>query len=220
MSPQPNQAIAKLTPGSRGGEDKRAQSIDPLNPVSTTVKPTAAGCFTLIERLIADGTSGVWEVDIPATYFGLQLELHGAAAALTGIVGIIYLHFNGDENTNYRWNSGFMQVTGFSGLDIDDDWGVGIGGLALSGNDYPAAAGTGVVRIPDYQNTSFWKHVQAWQGGITTNADGSIYGGYEEMVSGDWKSSAAVEHIKVRCQDSAGGDIFVAGSTLSVYGIC
>ena len=161
-------------------------------PVLTYTFPSAAGSYTFNS--------------IPQTYTDLVLILSAKIAANPGYGTA--LQFNSDTAANYSLTFGYG--TGSTVASNVKDLQTS---LALS---YGTGLGTATpsafkVHIMSYTNTSFFKPIYSRASNFDTT-----YGGVE-MLSGMWKSTAAITSITLL--NPFGSMTFATGGSVTLYGI-
>jgi hypothetical protein len=164
----------------------------------------AAGSFESIATATPNGVSTITFTSIPQTYTNLQLRMSiiGSAAFSSSQVRV-----NG-VSTNYT-------VHYFSGSGSGSDAGAltstsrfAIVPLGITGDaSFPTV---GILDIIDYASTSKNKTGRMF-GGIDKNGSGEIM-----LQSGLYQSTTAISSIEVFL---AGGQNYVTGTTISLYGI-
>ncbi len=156
-------------------------------------------------------TSGSFDfTDIPATYRHLVIKLAGRSSDSATNVVDVNVRFNNDTGANYdrQMLRGFgANATASESLAqtfMPFTW-------ALPGANAPAdVAGSGILHIPDYADTTFHKTLVASFVGKTASHATLIheYGGY-------WRSTAAINRITITTHAGT----FAAGSIATLYGM-
>lgn len=138
---------------------------------------------------------------IPSTYTDLVLICNWKNSVGAGYWG--QLQFNGDTGSNYSTTvlDGNGSITS-SYRYTNDSVGVRIGGTTTSNNN------PSIVNIINYANTTTFKTQ------ISRYSDSSRT---TQALAGLWRSTAAINSIKIRIEDQTAN--IVAGSTFTLYGI-
>jgi hypothetical protein len=162
----------------------------------------------------AGGSSSISFSSIPSTFKHLQIR--AIARMNTGNIGpgAFYVGFNGDTTyTNYFGHEtyGSGTTTG-SAYDAPTTNGLGApAGMVIGGTGLANDFGVGIVDILDYTNTNKNKTLRSLAG-----ADYNGAGGYLEIISGAWLSTASVNSITITNFASSS---FVQYSQFALYGI-
>jgi len=151
---------------------------------------------------------------IPSGYSSLQIRAMVKDTYTTTAGTYEYnMQFNGDTATNYSWhwlygNGTSALATGAATQSNIDVIGSGLSSNAALANMY----GVSIVDIIDYTSTSKYKTVRAFAG---DNANSTSTNYNVDLVSGSWRSTAAITSITL----TAGGTAFATGSTFALYGM-
>ena len=145
---------------------------------------------------VSSATTFVTISSIPATYTDLFLLGWNVSGGVNAIV-----QFNGDTGTNYS---------------LTQLYGDGTTAASLRGSNityvYGGVIGTSATircNIMNYSNTTTYKTVIARGGGA---------GNYVDATAGLWRSTAAINSIKLQ-QDAGGVNSWQPGTTFTLYGI-
>jgi hypothetical protein len=117
--------------------------------------------------------------------------------------------FNNDSSTSYGYNTGFFNnlnnwTASTNGSSPSSQWPLSVGNGA--GNTYPASF---YMNLNNYSDTGRFKTLQSnWVVNLTTSGGNNIF-------YGTWQSNSAINRITL----STGGSGFIAGTTVSIYGI-
>jgi len=195
--------------GSFAGASARAFGL------GTSTVP-AIGDFESIATVTA--TTSVASIEftsIPQTYSHLQIR-GLARVQSSGVVDgdTLKLQFNSDTTTNYSRHG--LYGEGTSALSF----GVASSSYIFSGWALRSAALTGnfsttIIDILDYRDTNKYKTTRSISG-YDNNGTGT-YPGFLGLLSGNWRSTAAVTSIKLTTD--ADGTNFLTGSTFALYGV-
>lgn len=177
----------------------------------------SSGALTrIIETILTVAGATISLASIPSTYRHLRLEIVArTTAAVTE--AWIYVRFNGDTASNYRYlwrriyTSGATTVAD-DGQTAESSTVMWLGGM--SGANSPAGAvGITVIDIGDYARAVWWKqcHGRSAFVGATTGAGHS----QELTTMGVWKNTAAITSIDI----SASSGNFDIGTVVSLYGV-
>ena len=126
---------------------------------------------------------------IPSTYTDLILVVTAGNSAGANYSGTI--QFNGDTGTNYSYTEVYTS---------------GSSALSYRATNSTLTAAPAIIQVQNYSNTTTYKTALARAGTGTS----------VEMVVGLWRSTSAINSIKVL---SEGATNFIVGSTLTLYGI-
>jgi hypothetical protein len=141
---------------------------------------------------ISSGTSVTFS-SIPSTYTDLILVVNGKSTEATGVS----LQFNGDTGSNYSWIGAF----GSSGTTTSSG-GNNVTGLNMG--VFYTSQSANIIQIMNYANTSVNK---------TVLSRANNFGFSISMRVGLWRSTAAINSIKVECSN------YQPTSYLTLYGI-
>jgi hypothetical protein len=152
---------------------------------------------------VSSSTSSVEFTSIPSNYTHLQVR----AFMVCSTTNNMYMQLgNGsiDTGSNYSWKQlwGDSGSANSNGGNSQQFFYIGY----VSDTSYPAAC---IVDIADYASTNKYKTAKA----INANNSGST--GYVTNFSGNWRSSSAVDRIKI----TTGGGTFNSNSHFALYGI-
>jgi hypothetical protein len=152
-------------------------------------------------------TNSVSFSSIAATYTQLRLVLNVNSSDTSA--DALRLQFNGDTGANYDYNSVYM--SGVSSLGVASS--LAQTAIVLSGGT-PTVASRSlslVCDIPSYAGTAFYKNLMFGSQGLSGTA-------YLQNVNGGgaWRNTSAINSIDLFF---ASGDSFLAGSTITLYGI-
>src|SRR5262245_18450979 len=176
---------------------------------------TAVALVTPDAVMISDttlGSDGTLDLtSIPATYKHLKLILN-LRFGLAAVADEAAIQFNGDTGaTQYRTASiynaggsaGFLQSGGTTRIVVAN--------LMAASNAAANIFTSMVIEIPDYASTTRQKNAI---GTFGPSSDGQTQVG---TVSGGWKSTAAINRIRI--YPSNGGTNWKAGSRATLYGL-
>jgi len=143
---------------------------------------------------------------IPATYTDLMLiaktSQDGSAAAT------LYVRFNSDTNQNYSFTRIFGDgSTAYSGREYNAT----AGGVAIIGNQTIDSAGTSIVNILNYANSTTYKTC------ISRGSD--VASTYVSAYCTLWRSTSAITNIDLKFGSTGGFVNARSGSTFTLYGI-
>jgi len=156
-------------------------------PIATTTLGSAAASYTFSS--------------IPSTYTDLVLVCNWRNSVGAGYWG--QLQFNGDTGSNY--STTVLQGDGSTATSYrytNDSVGVRIGGTTTANNN------PSIVNIMNYSNTTTFKT----QVSRYSDSSRSV-----QAFASLWRSTAAINSIKIRIEDQTAN--IVAGSTFTLYGI-
>jgi hypothetical protein len=143
---------------------------------------------------------------VPSTYKHLQVR--ATLAKNSGFFGNMYLQFNSDSGSNYRYH--FLQGTGSSVTSsASGAAGTEIDAMIIAGNNTTGAFSASILDILDYASSSKNTTVRTLTGVHHTS------GTNIQLKSGLWLSTAAVNNIRFLTY----GETLLAGSRISLYGI-
>ncbi len=219
-------AIGKMVPGSRTGGYPAAQPVDPTKPAYSIQRPpTPGGCYALIDKQTSDGTTDAFDFqDIPDSYSDLRVRIMGAIDIGIGGVGTCYLQLNGDATESYRalhvnWLDNLTTIS-----QVDPDIGFDLPGPTFSGATFAAAAGVVDAYIYEYTTEAFWKNMEALGHEFSTNGDGTLDTARASFRSSQWMNTDVVTSVQVGTVTAlgggGGGEVFLAGTTCTLHGIC
>lgn len=143
--------------------------------------------------------------NIPQNYTDLVLVMNVKNSVGNGYA--TQVQYNSDTSTNYSWagfwgyNLSTVSTTRASNVAIQK---VGFSSVS-SGNVWSVI----FITIPNYSNSSVYKTLLARTNSIDANS-------YFGMGSGLWRSTAAINQIKITSESSG---TFATSSTFTVYGI-
>jgi hypothetical protein len=135
---------------------------------------------------------------IPATYTDLVIV---SSALSAGSTETVMLRFNGDSGTNYSFT--YLIGTGSSAISgRASSVSFAVGGSAIATD-----AGTNLIQIMNYSNSTTYKTIIDRRGGgnYYTFADVSL-----------WRSTAAITSLTLQPENSQS---FASGSVFTLYGI-
>lgn len=132
-----------------------------------------------------------------------------AKASQDGAVGSISLIFNSDTASNYSITRLFADgSTAASGRTTNES----AGGVAIIGNSAVSSAGTYIINIMNYSNSTTYKTC------ISRGSDASS-GGYVSAYATSWRSTSAITSIDLKFGAVGGSTNARSGSTFTLYGI-
>jgi hypothetical protein len=173
----------------------------------------AAGSYELISTQILTTTAAsVTFSSIPSTYKHLQIRMNVADGDLGSTKGL-FVKFNGDTGTNYR----FKRLYGTGSAVATSDSGPGftyIHFLQAMMGDVDGAFAPQIVDILDYASTAKYKTAKLLGGFNGSSGNNRI-----TLQSALWTSTAALSTILIEPQNTDGTPIFKAASRFSLYGI-
>ena len=173
---------------------------------------TPASMVVLYDQSLTADAASFDVQDIPSGYRNLHIILTGRSTRNLADDSA-RIQFNGDTGSNY---------------DYQYTWGSGTSGTASAAAAYaqtgldvmevPAATapsdnfGMYVFEVPHYDSTAFRKQIMH-RGGAPTVSSGAGY--YSESPAGLWRSTAAINRIKIAPNNGN----WKAGSRLTIYGL-
>jgi hypothetical protein len=176
---------------------------------------TPAATYESIQTVIVGGTAptSIDFTSIPSTYKHLQVRWIGRITPSTSDENLAIQVGNGSVDTgsnysvHYMYGAGGVNAsTGGSGSQTSTNIGRVTGATAAAN-----VFGTGVLDLPDYQNTNKQKTFTSLSGS-TGNGTGIVW-----EVSGSWRSTAAIDTIKFIHLYGSGG--FAQYSQFELFGI-
>jgi hypothetical protein len=161
--------------------------------------------------VITTAGAGIVNLTNLPTYFKhLQIKISAQSTDTTITNGLdnIIMRFNGDNGTNYNWNSIFAMQgaapssaggTGATSAQCAEAW-----------NNHFTTPGVGIatIEIPNYANTTFRKVFTSFSAATDAGA-----GGITQNYSGGWNSTAAINAVRFVMNTGS----FVAGSRITSY---
>lgn len=159
------------------------------------------------------GQSSVSFTSIPSTYKHLQIRaILRDQRATYGNSGQLF-RFNSDTGSNYSWHN--LQGDGATASARNAINQASMSGNTAAGSGAPANVfGAMVVDILDYANTNKYKTMRMLSG-VDINGTVASFGGVIELMSGSWRSTAAITSVTVL----ASNPNFVQYSSFALYGI-
>jgi len=158
------------------------------------------------------GASNIEFSSIPATYTHLQIRLLAQAVAGSGSGPMsIDIVCNSDTSGNYSWHRLYGSGSGGGNADNGTSTSYAINGLIDYNSSVDNIYAGGVIDILDYANTNKYKTLRSLSG---YDANGS---GYVAFLSGNWRSTSAINNIKIYTNDRS--YTFRQYTTFALYGI-
>lgn len=171
----------------------------------------AAGAFELIQSTVLASTANtITFSSIPATYKHLQLRIVSKTTDASA-TGYMLIRLNNDSGANYSYH--YLYGYG-SGVASSGSSGSSFGGLLfMNGNDVGSSAfSPNIIDIHDYADTNRYKTLRNLGG----RANGSTGSSQVHLLSGNWRSTSAVNRIDFSFGD---GTNLSVGTRFSLYGI-
>jgi hypothetical protein len=166
-----------------------------------SVTPSAFESIATVS--VSSATSSIEFTSIPSTYTHLQVRAFMVCSSTNNM----YMQLgNGsiDSGSNYSWKQLWGEGTNANSNDGQSQGFFYIGYVAST--TYPAAC---IIDIADYANTNKFKTAKA------INANNNNTAGYVTSFSGNWRSSSAVDRVKI----TTGSGTFNQYSHFALYGI-
>jgi hypothetical protein len=132
-----------------------------------------------------------------------------AKASQDGSVGSISLRFNSDTGSNYSLTRMFGDGSAASTAKSSNET---AGGVVIIGNSAVSSAGTYIINIMNYSNSTTYKTC------ISRGSDASS-GGYISAYATLWRSTSAITSIDLKFGAIGGTTNARSGSTFTLYGI-
>lgn len=183
-------------------------NLEHLNSLSLATSQNAIQKIT--ENVLGINAIDVVLSSIPAIYRHLRLEIVGRSSGNV-LNSMVYVHLNGDNGANYDEMLDLFNGTTHTLGNTAGDTGVEIGNIP--GATAPANASGGItVDFFGYAQTTFQKTFRGLSHFKTSQVSGGFY---YEIATGFWRSTAAINSIRVVCNTGS----FVSGSIFSLYGL-
>jgi hypothetical protein len=169
-----------------------------------------AGPFGAYDALasvtLSSTTNTVSLIGIPSGYKHLQLR---GFTLTDGLDNYVMLRFNEDSSSSYSIHDIYANGTNaFAGAVVNGTH----AGAGYTGNDtFPAPF---VCDILDYSTTQKFKTVRALGG---SDRNGST--AYCTFISSNWRKLESISRIDIVHGNIAGGKVFNANTTFSLYGV-
>lgn len=167
--------------------------------ISTTYEPIQS--YTL-----GSDQSTVTFSSIPQTY--TDLIIVAKASHTGGAAGSLMLRFNSDTGSNYAFTRIYADGSSSAGDRSNSDT---AGYTAIIGNQAVSSAGTFILQIQNYSNSTTRK--------MTLGRGSDVSGGYISSYEMLWRSTANISNIDIRCGSTGTFTNFRSGSTFTLYGI-
>lgn len=163
--------------------------------------------YERIASTVLTGANTITFSSIPQTYTDLVLVVTGFNYA-TGNAWA--LRFNADTGNNYSQTQMFTDGSGpGTGSSRNSNLTYGYYGDSVNNNSN-VTPNTATVNIFSYTNTNVRK---IWNSNSNSNVNGQ---GYTNLITGLWRSTAAITSIELR---NDGGANYAATTVASLYGI-
>lgn len=165
----------------------------------------------------ATGGTGIDTItfnNIPATYKHLEIRYSARSAGGTNLdCSVLAMKFGNDAGAYYGRNISLGTTTGRSvGMEANANF--ADAGLAMGSSAASNVYVSGVLTIPDYRNTSIYKHWIGYAGASQgTNAR-------EGLVWSSWGNYTANQNAITRIDLTvSSGNAFTADSVFALYGM-
>ena len=177
----------------------------PINTIGAGSAGGEAGMDLLFGTTLTVDTASIDTGTLATGYRDLMIFVSGRSDA-AGSVDSLYIHYNGDTTaSNYE---GRRRLTGDAGVfDVDTTIHAGDIVAAVTASSRPSS---NVIHVLDHEGTTLFKAYSARSGNIASNTFRT-----QQIFSSVWLSTAAITSVQFSL---ATGD-FVAGTTVSVYGV-
>lgn len=183
-----------------------------MNSGATAPEWGTSGMEVIAETILGSAAASITFSSIPGTYRHLRLVYQLRSDRAGASTDVLLMRFNGDTGANYDWIEQLgNNVTGSvsNGIGASSIRTANITGATASSG---FAAG-GTIDIPNYAGTDFSTNVEQAGGMKATNAAADIF---TDRHSGFWRSAAAITSVTLL---PSAGPNFIAGSTVTLYGI-
>ena len=157
---------------------------------------------------LGSAASSVTFSSISGSYTDLKLVINGG----TSNVAFLYLQYNSDATTNY--SNTYLYGTGATaGSNRNSN----TNNAQITGDTYfyTSVTGNAIIDIMNYSNTTTYKTAIARQNN-TENSGGYAGTGATAVL---WRSTAAINEIKIQAISSSINRDWITGSTFTLYGI-
>jgi hypothetical protein len=167
--------------------------------------PTSGGMTSIASGTLSGASVSL--TSIPATYNDLVLVIRNYDPSADQ--SAIYLNFNSDTGANR-----YLDTTTLSGTSAYNATRLLIG---ESGQDDTVNQGFTIIEIPDYKNTTTWKHINYTYYGNMYNASTQV--NFSERL-GFYNQVAAISSIQLTTVSQASGVAGTfSGGTYILYGV-
>lgn len=158
---------------------------------------------------LTSNASSIDFTSIPGTYRNLQLRTLLRSSRSSSTDDYVGIRFNGSSTTYTRQMIQSRTHTTVAGVLYDSYTYGYMNGFATAASASSNIYGVGVIDIPEYTSTTVRKSFSGFGG----NEQGSA-GGFVHVTTAHWPVASAITSISLICYAQ-----FVAGSTVSLYGI-
>jgi hypothetical protein len=161
---------------------------------------------------VTSNTATISFTSIPGTFKHLQIRFIARDNRATTGFDNMMMKFNGGASATYSWHRLAGSGTAAAAAASPSSGDIALSEAAISrGNNASGIFAPGIIDILDYTNTNKYKTIKALHGG-DANGSGSIV-----LTSGLWYGSTnAITSIDFTAE---GGNSFVSGTQLALYGI-
>ena len=143
---------------------------------------------------------------IPGTYNSILIDIDGQTSS--GSDQVFACDFNGDTASHYKWNYFLSNSAANSQGGSNSDTAIHAGTLASSSGTSQSSQYE--LKVLNYAGTTFYKSMSSVPANYNNAGNPAI-----QIFDGVWSETTAVTSISC----TLGGGNFVAGTTLSIYGL-
>jgi hypothetical protein len=206
------------TPQPAAGTVNKGTGVFPAwqSLVSADFLPNAAATVMLAKTVIGTATNLVTFTSIPSQFTTLLVTYIARSDYASGsVVDVVFQVGTSnavDGGTNYEFEfavGAASSITFSEQLNIQY---IDCGYIPAALGAAAPVSGSGIITLPGYSNTSFWKPIMVNGSNRYVNTSG---GNDSIKVGGCWRNSAAINCVQFFC---TGGN-FVTGSTFEVLGV-
>jgi len=185
-----------------------------LNPylyvyAAPVIYPEDSSFVHIETAILTSNASSIDFTSIPGTYRNLQLRTLLRSTRSSSIDDYVGIRFNGSSTTYTRQMIQSRTHATVAGVVYDSSTYGYMNGFATATSASSNIYGVGVIDIPEYTSTTVRKSFSGFGG----NEQGSA-GGFIHVTTAHWPVASAITSISLICYAQ-----FVAGSTVSLYGI-